>query len=212
MGYQHANLVRIHWGHLPGNAYKALTEMAWSARDADGVPRYWGGQGRIAKALARVDDETEELSPTVRRVVVEVIRQLIEAGAIERARSSGPGTRAEYVLLLYPRTGAENPLMSDATDGGPGGATGAENPREQERKTRATGAENTSNRSGFSASQGTTGSTGDERKTKPSKSLPHLPKSIMNGRTAAAITEAMASGTRKRAAAASHPNTTREAS
>ena len=125
-----ANRVRAAWGGLPGNAYKALTEMAWSARDGDSPPQYWGGPGPIARALGRVDVDDAPLSRTDERIVVNAVAALVDAGAIRCVQKPAPGVRARYALYLAP--GSAPALEPDApadpsagtTAGSTAGSTG----------------------------------------------------------------------------------------
>lgn len=116
MGYVNAGFVRLHWRSLPGNAFKVLNEMAWATRDEDDPPRYWGGPGRLAWALGRLDSEAGDPNAADLRAVSDAIKDLLKVKVIERSRKSGPGRRAEYVLRLGPQTHEGNPRVNDSAE------------------------------------------------------------------------------------------------
>ena len=107
MGFGNAGLVRLRWAHLPGNAFKALNEMAWCTLDDAVPPVYYGGPERIAESIGRVV-AAEGMSVTDKSAVAQVIRQLIDSQAIERLSFPGPGKHAEYALHLWGGSDARN--------------------------------------------------------------------------------------------------------
>ena len=112
MGYQNANLVAVHWGHLPGTSFKVLVRMALSSSDRDEVPRYFAGPGPLLLALGRVEVEPGDVSDEARRVrecseemlrkAVQVLRQM---GLVTYAVTPARGRTPEYWLHLEPGKG-----------------------------------------------------------------------------------------------------------
>lgn len=109
MGFALIDKVIIHWGNLPGNAYKVLMVMAKTGMDADLVPVYFGGWERLAMTgLGRrdwpADDDDSDEAVKSRRASFEIVRQSVRdlktAGAIKVKRQGRRGKVAHYSLHL----------------------------------------------------------------------------------------------------------------
>jgi hypothetical protein len=102
VGYRNAIATRRFAGVLSGKhaAARVLMDMALMSQDVDTAEQeariYFGGHDELARNVYGSDD-----SKALRRVG-ERIKELIDAGAIERAVDAYRGRNAEYRLLLDP--------------------------------------------------------------------------------------------------------------
>lgn len=109
MGHKLMDKVVTYWGDLAGNTYKALMVIAYSARDDDERPVYWGGWERLAiVGMGRrhwpPDDDVSEAAVKLRKSHWEAVRKALEdarsAGAISVKTRGRPGSRAEFWVHL----------------------------------------------------------------------------------------------------------------
>lgn len=107
MGNGLARQVSAEWGHLPGNAFKVLTYMAWTALDVpneQGRPArlYFGGMDPLMLALGRRPESAKDRRAAERRVY-EALKALEGANAIQRTIDN-PGAKNRQCYLLMPDT------------------------------------------------------------------------------------------------------------
>jgi hypothetical protein len=107
MGAGNVKLVFAHWAHLDGQAFKVLTYMALTTKDADQPPRYWDRWETLAVAIGRLVPDEREGDENARlerqaalRAVNRATAELVTAGALSVIHRSSPGRNTVYELSL----------------------------------------------------------------------------------------------------------------
>lgn len=122
MGWNLQRQVAVGWGHLSGNAYKVLMNMAFTAKDDEGL--YYGGWERLAFGMGRYewprpDDDSPDAQRLLRshqRAVEGALTEVVKAGAAVRVVTGGNGRRAVYRLTLAAPIIRFNPVDGGVDD------------------------------------------------------------------------------------------------
>lgn len=119
MGARHVAAAFAQWGSLPDRPFRLLAYMALVAKDATVEPAYWGGRDGLCLGLGI------EPTPNGHRIARRAIRDLVEAGAIERRYVGHSTKRSEYRLILTATKGdgsvplcGTHSTSDDETEGG----------------------------------------------------------------------------------------------
>ncbi|RKO27651.1 hypothetical protein D7Z96_01640 [Pseudarthrobacter phenanthrenivorans] len=94
MGASNVTKVFTHWRHLSHREARALAFMANMALDADDPPVYFAGWSAVADALGLSD------AASAKRMAMQTLAALRDAGAVVSSGQARMNVRAEYALAL----------------------------------------------------------------------------------------------------------------
>lgn len=98
-------------GNISDRARIALTTMCWTAlddpRNGDPAAEFWAGRQMIAAALLGINEAGTD---TGNKAAQRAVRELIQAGLIERIRDGRGTTHARYRILIGGRWAPAEPV------------------------------------------------------------------------------------------------------